>query len=41
MPTVIPRLIAEVFEHTNFRGRRGYVIEPVQFTRDIGFQEYG
>lgn len=39
MPVVVPRLIVELFQHTNFRGRRGYVIEPVRFTRDIGFQD--
>ncbi len=39
MPIVIPRLVTEVFQHTNFRGRMGYVIEPVQHTRHIGFQD--
>ena len=39
MPVVIPRLIVEVFQHTNFRGRMGYVVEPVQHTRTIGFQD--
>ena len=39
MPIVIPRLIVEVFQHTNFRGRMGYVVEPVQHTRTIGFQD--
>ena len=39
MPIVIPRLVVEVFQHTNFRGRMGYVVEPVPFTRDIGFQD--
>ncbi|HHZ91041.1 TPA: hypothetical protein EYN65_11080 [Candidatus Poribacteria bacterium] len=34
-----PRLIAEVFEHLNFGGRRGYVIKPISFTADIGFQD--
>ena len=29
MPIVIPRLVVEVFQHTNFRGRMGYVVEPV------------
>ena len=39
MPIVIPRLIVEVFQHTNFRGRMSYVVEPVQHTRHIGFQD--
>ncbi len=39
MPTVIPRLIVEIFEHPDFGGRRGYVVEPVRFTGDIGFQD--
>ena len=39
MPIAAPRLIAEVFEHPNFGGKRGYVIEPVRFTADIGFQD--
>ena len=34
-----PRLIAEVFEHLNFGGRRGYVIKPIVSTTDIGFQD--
>ncbi len=39
MPVVIPRLIVEVFQHTNYRGRMGYVVEPVPFTGGIGFQD--
>ena len=39
MPVIIPRLVVEIFQHTRFRGRRGYVIEPVRFTGDIGFQD--
>ena len=39
MPVVIPRLIVELFQHTNFRGRMGYVVEPVPFTAHIGFQD--
>ena len=39
MPIVIPRLVVEVFQHTNFRGRMGYVVEPVQQTQTIGFQD--
>ena len=39
MPIVIPRLIVELFQHTNFRGRMGYVVEPVPFTAHIGFQD--
>ena len=39
MPVVIPRLIVEVFQHTNFRGRMGYVLEPVPHTGRIGFQD--
>ena len=39
MPVVIPRLIVEVFQHTNFRGRMGYIVEPVPFTGHIGFQD--
>ena len=39
MPAVIPRLIAEVFEHVNFGGRRACVFEPVEFTTLIGFQD--
>ncbi len=39
MPIVIPRLIVEVFQHANFRGRMGYVLEPVPHTRLIGFQD--
>ena len=39
MPVVIPRLIVEVFQHVNFRGRMGYVVEPVPFTAHIGFQD--
>jgi regulation of enolase protein 1 (concanavalin A-like superfamily) len=39
MPIVIPRLIVEIFQHTNFRGRSGFVIEPVPQTRELGFQD--
>lgn len=39
MPVVVPRLIVEIFQHTNFRGRMGYVVEPVPFTAHIGFQD--
>ena len=39
MPISKPRLIIEVFEHLNFGGRRGYVIKPVPFTTEIGFQD--
>ena len=39
MPTIMPRLIAEIFQHTNYRGRVGYICEPVRFTGDIGFQD--
>ena len=39
MPVVVPRLIVELFQHTNFRGRMGYVVEPVPFTGSIGFQD--
>ena len=39
MLVIIPRLVVEIFQHTRFRGRRGYVIEPVRFTGDIGFQD--
>lgn len=39
MPIVIPRLIAEIFQHTDFRGRSGFVIEPVPQTRELGFQD--
>ncbi len=39
MPVVIPRLIVEVFQHVNFRGRMGYVLEPVPHTGRIGFQD--
>ena len=39
MPVVIPRLIVEVFQHVNFRGRMGYVLEPVPHTGHIGFQD--
>ena len=39
MPVVVPRLIVEIFQHTNFRGRMGYVVEPVPFTGHIGFQD--
>ncbi|MYB94015.1 DUF1349 domain-containing protein [Candidatus Poribacteria bacterium] len=39
MPVVVPRLIVELFQHTNFRGRMGYVVEPVPFTAHIGFQD--
>lgn len=39
MPIVVPRLIVELFQHTNFRGRMGYVVEPVPFTAHIGFQD--
>lgn len=39
MPIVRPRLIVEVFQHVNFRGRNGYVTRPVRFTGDIGFQD--
>ena len=38
MPVVIPRLIVEVFQHTNFRGRMGYVVEPVPFTDTSDFK---
>ncbi|HEX30170.1 TPA: DUF1349 domain-containing protein [Candidatus Poribacteria bacterium] len=38
IPTV-PRLVVEVFEHVNFQGRRGWVVAPVRFTGDIGFQD--
>ena len=37
MPVVIPRLIVEIFQHVNFRGRMGYVLEPVPHTGRIGF----
>ena len=39
MPIVVPRLVVEIFQHTNFRGRMGYVVEPVPFTGHIGFQD--
>ena len=39
MPTIMPRLIAEIFQHTNYRGRQGYICEPVKYTGDIGFQD--
>lgn len=39
MPIVVPRLVVEVFQHTNYRGRMGYVVEPVPFTASIGFQD--
>ena len=39
MPIVVPRLVVEVFQHTNFRGRMGYIVEPVPFTGHIGFQD--
>ena len=39
MPVVIPRLIVEVFQHIDYRGRMGYVIEPVPHTGSIGFQD--
>ncbi len=39
MPVVVPRLVVEVFQHTNYRGRMGYVVEPVPFTGSIGFQD--
>ncbi len=39
MPIVVPRLVVEIFQHTNFRGRMGYVVEPVPFTGGIGFQD--
>lgn len=39
MPIVVPRLVVELFQHTNFRGRMGYVVEPVPFTAHIGFQD--
>ena len=39
MPIIIPRLIAEIFQHSNFRGRSGFVIEPVPQTRELGFQD--
>ena len=39
MPIVVPRLIVEVFQHVNFRGRMGYIVEPVPFTAHIGFQD--
>ena len=39
MPLLMPRLIAEVYQHTRYRGRRGFIVEPVKFTGDIGFQD--
>ncbi len=39
MPVVVPRLVVEVFQHTNYRGRMGYIVEPVPFTGHIGFQD--
>lgn len=39
MPVVIPRLIVEAFQHRNFRGRMGYILEPVPHTGRIGFQD--
>lgn len=39
MPITTPRLIVELFQHTNFRGRSGFVIEPVPHTRELGFQD--
>jgi len=35
----MPRLIAEVFQHTNYRGHQAYICEPVKYTGDIGFQD--
>ena len=34
-----PRLVAEIYQDTYFRGRRGSVIGNIPFTRDIGFQD--
>lgn len=39
MPVIMPRLVVEVYQHVNFRGRSRYVINPVKFTGDIGFQD--
>jgi regulation of enolase protein 1 (concanavalin A-like superfamily) len=39
MPVIVPHLIVEVFEDIWFRGRRGTVVKPTSFTRDIGFQD--
>ncbi len=39
MPVVIPRLIVEAFQHVNYRGRMGYILEPVPHTGRIGFQD--
>jgi hypothetical protein len=39
MPTAIPRLVVELFQHPWFQGRRGAVIEPVPDTRAIGFHD--
>ena len=39
MPVVIPRLVVEVFQHHDFQGRGGFVIEPVRSTGDIGFRD--
>ncbi|HIE28071.1 TPA: DUF1349 domain-containing protein [Candidatus Poribacteria bacterium] len=37
MPVIVPHLIVEVFEDTWFRGRKGTVVKPTAFTKDIGF----
>ncbi|MBC8234381.1 DUF1349 domain-containing protein [bacterium] len=39
MPVIVPHLIVEVFEDTRFRGRRGTVVKPIAYTKDIGFQD--
>ncbi|MBT3271197.1 hypothetical protein HN371_28920 [Candidatus Poribacteria bacterium] len=39
MSATVPRLVVEVFEHTNYRGRSGTILEPIRFTRDIAFQD--
>ena len=39
MSNIVPRLILEVFEHVNYGGRSNTILEPVRFTRSMGFQD--
>ena len=39
MSYLVPRLILEVFEHVNYGGRSNTILEPIRFTRSMGFQD--
>jgi len=39
MPIIVPHLIVEAFENRWFRGRKGTIVKPIAYTREIGFQD--